>query len=88
MHCTKHARDETVDTPAFLHERHESGYTALIASGLTEVGKDHPLERVNLVLEPHKIRYGLVTDHIKSVQLTEDLRYERTPRSDRRCPSV
>jgi len=55
MHGSQHAGDKPVDTPAFLHKRHERAYPAFIVDRLAEMGKNHPLERVYLVLQAHQI---------------------------------
>jgi len=55
MHGSQHAGDKPVDTPALLNERHERAYPAFIVDRLTEMGKNHPLERVYLVLQAHQI---------------------------------
>lgn len=61
MHRPQHARDELVDTEALLHERHQRGDTALICGRASEVGEDELLERLDLVLERHKVGDGLVS---------------------------
>jgi hypothetical protein len=60
VHGTQHAGDETVDTPAFLHERHKRGDPALVVGRVFEVCKDQLLERVDLVLQVHEIADSLI----------------------------
>jgi hypothetical protein len=55
VHGSQHAGDKPVDTPTLLHKRHERAYPAFIVDGLAEMGKNHPLERVYLVLQAHQV---------------------------------
>ena len=61
VHRAEHARDETINTPRFLHKWNERGYAAFIVCRMSEVCEDHALERVYVVLQRHKVRDGLIT---------------------------
>lgn len=62
MHGTEHARDEAVDAVGLLDERDEGGDAALVVGRAAEVGEDELLERVDLILERHEVRDGLVAE--------------------------
>jgi hypothetical protein len=85
VHSAQHARNEAVDTPALLHKRYERRDAALVVVRVLEVGKDHALERVHLVLEVHQVRDRLVAAGVSDCRrkTATDL---PTPRSGRRCP--
>lgn len=61
MHCSKHARDELVDTVALLHKRNESRDSAFIVANTSEVREDELLELINLVLQDHQVADGLIS---------------------------
>lgn len=60
MHSTQHASNEFVDAIAFLDQRDQRGYPALVVCAASEVGEDELLERIDLVLQRHEIGDGLV----------------------------
>ena len=59
-HCSQHASNETIDTPAFLHQRYQSRNAALIVVGTMEMGEYCFLEGLDLVLKAHEVRYSFV----------------------------
>lgn len=61
MHSAHHASDETVNPPTLLNQRYEGGDSTFITGRVTEVRKDHLLEGVDLVLQPHEVGDGLVS---------------------------
>ena len=60
MHRSKHTGNEPVYTPTFLDKRHQGRYPTLVVRGVTEVGENHLLERVDLVLKAHEVRYSFI----------------------------
>ena len=55
VHSSQHARDKTIDTPAFLDKGDESGDATLIISRIPEMCEYHALEGVDLVLQSHEV---------------------------------
>lgn len=55
VHGPQHAGDEPVDTPTLLHKGHERTYPAFVVYRLAEMGENHPLERVYLILQAHQV---------------------------------
>ena len=60
MHGPHHAGDEAVDAIAFLDLRDQGRDAALVVLAGAKVGKDELLEAVDLVLQVHEVRDGLV----------------------------
>jgi hypothetical protein len=63
MHSPKHRCDEFVNSIALLHKRYEGRNSALICT-TAEMGEDKLLERVDSVLEYHKIGDSLIPEMI------------------------
>ena len=62
VHGAHHARDEAVDAPAFLNQRYKGRNATFVVRRVAEVGKDHLLERVNHVLQAHKVGNRLIAE--------------------------
>jgi hypothetical protein len=60
MHCSKHACDEFVYAVGLLYKRDESSNSALVICSIAEMRKHQLLERLDLVLQGHEIRNGLI----------------------------
>ena len=60
MHRPQHARDELVYSIALLNEGNQCGDTAFIVSSASEMRKYQLLEAVNLILQCHQVRDGLI----------------------------
>lgn len=61
VHGAEHAGDEFVNAVAFLHQWRQRGDSTFIVVGASEMRKDELLELVDLILQRHQIRDGLVT---------------------------
>ena len=60
MHCSQHASNELVNTIAFLYQRDECRDSAFVVRSTSKMRENELLEGIDLVLECHEIRYGLI----------------------------
>lgn len=74
MHSSQHAGDKLVDTIALLHKRDQRRDPALVVGSRQEMREDQLLERIDLILQGHEFRDGLITkSHSVSIYPTQSL---------------
>jgi uncharacterized FAD-dependent dehydrogenase len=68
VHGAQHAGGELVNGITFLNQGHESSNPALVVGRGAEVGEHELLELVNLILQVHQVRNGLVSNKKNNTQ--------------------
>jgi hypothetical protein len=61
MHSAQHTSDEFVNAIALLHQRDQRSDAALVVCAASEVRENKLLEGIDLILQGHQVRNGLVT---------------------------
>ena len=62
VHGAHHAGDEAVDAPALLDKRYKRRDATFIVRRVAEMREDHLLERINHVLQAHKVGNRLIAE--------------------------
>ena len=79
MHRPQHARNKLVYAIAFLYERHQCRYPALVICTTSKMSKDELLEGVYLVLEGHEVCNSLISSQNVSSCCSAEPRKDGSP---------
>ena len=61
MHSAQHASNKSINIPTLFDQRDKGRDAAFIVRRMAEMREDDTLKRLDLVLDTHKVRDGLVS---------------------------